>query len=234
MVHAGHRRDPDNDTEAPGKTGREKAGIGAAVHGEIQIWRKATRRKRMNQASPKRRLGRAKPKPPAEPLPPKTFYYTFVVFPAGEHTIGSIDDEPDRQKHETRHPVKLTRPVAVLDREITFEELIAFSPKYTGLMRQYRSQTGRCRFRCRLVRRGGILSLAGAAVGACRRRTSVMRIRNHWTRRSIHVNRIQRRAGLRGTGRSSWLVGVFDCRRKRSGRWPVAQELGRRTVSGAT
>ena len=39
-----------------------------------------------------------KPEPPAEPLPPKTFYYTFIVFPAGEYTIGSVDDEPDRQK----------------------------------------------------------------------------------------------------------------------------------------
>ena len=36
--------------------------------------------------------------PPAKPLPPKTFYFTFVVFPAGEYTIGSIDDEPDRNR----------------------------------------------------------------------------------------------------------------------------------------
>ena len=79
----------------------------------------------------------SQPEPPAKPLPQKTFYYTFVVFPAGEYTIGSINDEPDRIKSETRHPVKLTRPVAVLDREITFEELIAFSPKYTGFMQQY-------------------------------------------------------------------------------------------------
>jgi formylglycine-generating enzyme required for sulfatase activity len=80
---------------------------------------------------------RSQPKPPAEPLPPKTFYYTFVVFPAGEYTIGSIHDEPGRIKNETRHPVKLTRPFALLDREITFEELIAFSPTYTGFMQQF-------------------------------------------------------------------------------------------------
>ncbi len=80
---------------------------------------------------------RSQPDPPAKPLPQKTFYYTFVVFPAGEYTIGAINDEPDRIKSETRHPVKLTRPVAVLDREITFEELIDFSPKYTGFMQQY-------------------------------------------------------------------------------------------------
>ena len=59
------------------------------------------------------------------------------MFPAGDYTIGSVNDEPDRQKNEVRHPVKLTRPVALLDREITFEELIAFSPKYAAFMRQY-------------------------------------------------------------------------------------------------
>ena len=84
-----------------------------------------------------RRLRRANRNHPPSRCHRKTFYYTFVVFPAGEYTIGSINDEPDRQKIETRHPVKLTRPVAVLDREITFEELIAFSPKYAGFMRQY-------------------------------------------------------------------------------------------------
>ena len=55
-------------------------------------------------------------------------------------TIGSVDDEPDRDKTETRHPVKLTRPFAVLDREITFEELIAFSPKYTEYMERFDSK----------------------------------------------------------------------------------------------
>ena len=79
----------------------------------------------------------SQPEPLAKPLPPKTFYYTFVVFPAGEYTIGSINDEPGRNKNETRHLVKLTRPFAVLDREITFEELIAFSPRYTEYMQQF-------------------------------------------------------------------------------------------------
>jgi formylglycine-generating enzyme required for sulfatase activity len=67
----------------------------------------------------------------------RTFYFTFVVLPAGEYTIGSIDDERDLNKHETRHPVKLTRPFAVLDREITFDELIAFSSRYTDFMQRY-------------------------------------------------------------------------------------------------
>ena len=69
--------------------------------------------------------------------PSKTFHYTFIVFPPGESTIGSADDEPERKKDEVRHPVRLTRPFALLDREITFEELIAFHPKYAGFMQQY-------------------------------------------------------------------------------------------------
>ena len=80
---------------------------------------------------------KAKLEPPALPLPTKTFYYTFIVFPAGAYDIGSVNDEPDRQKNEVRHRVTLTRPYALLDREITFEELIAFSPRYAEFMRQY-------------------------------------------------------------------------------------------------
>ena len=34
----------------------------------------------------------------SEPLPQKTFYYTFVVFPAGESKIGSVSDESERRK----------------------------------------------------------------------------------------------------------------------------------------
>ena len=71
-----------------------------------------------------------------KPAPNKTFYYTFIVFPPGDPKIGSADDEPERQKDEVRHPVRLTRPFALLDREITFEELIAFDPKYAGYMQQ--------------------------------------------------------------------------------------------------
>lgn len=74
-----------------------------------------------------------------EPLPPKTFYYTFVVFPAGESEIGSVSDEAVRGKettNEVRHSVTLTRPFALLDREITMEELIAFIPGYADFMEQ--------------------------------------------------------------------------------------------------
>ena len=47
--------------------------------------------------------------PTIEPPPKKTFYYTFIVFPADEYTIGSVTDESERNKDETRHAVKLTR-----------------------------------------------------------------------------------------------------------------------------
>ena len=69
--------------------------------------------------------------------PKKTFHYTFVVFQPGKYSVGSVENEPNRQKNELRHQVELTRPFAVLDREITLEELIAFSPKYTGFMQSY-------------------------------------------------------------------------------------------------
>lgn len=75
-----------------------------------------------------------------ESLPPKTFYYTFIVFPAGESVIGSVSDEPYRSKRENeevRHSVTLTRPFALLDREITMEELIAYDPDYAKYLSQF-------------------------------------------------------------------------------------------------
>ena len=80
---------------------------------------------------------KAKLEPHAPPSPPKTFYYTFVVFQAGAYDIGSVNDEPDRLKSEVRHSVTLTRPFALLDREVTVAELIAFSPLYERFMRQF-------------------------------------------------------------------------------------------------
>ncbi|MEM1227654.1 MAG: protein kinase [Planctomycetota bacterium] len=67
----------------------------------------------------------------------KTFYFTFVIFPHGEYQIGSPGDEPDRDKDEDQHRIELTRSFAILDREITFEELIAFSPDYADYAAQY-------------------------------------------------------------------------------------------------
>ena len=57
----------------------------------------------------------------------KTFYFTFIVFPQGEYLIGSPEDETDRYKFmEVRHKVVLTRPFALLDREVTYDEMISF------------------------------------------------------------------------------------------------------------
>jgi hypothetical protein len=56
------------------------------------------------------------------------FYVTFVVFPAGEYPIGSPPNEADHLADENLHPVKLTRPMAVSDREITWAQLNPFLP----------------------------------------------------------------------------------------------------------
>jgi formylglycine-generating enzyme required for sulfatase activity len=79
----------------------------------------------------------APPETLSDPLPQKTFYYTFSVFLAGDYEIGSPSDEPERENVETRHRVTLTRPFALLDREITFEELTAFSPPYAAFANQF-------------------------------------------------------------------------------------------------
>jgi formylglycine-generating enzyme required for sulfatase activity len=52
--------------------------------------------------------------------------------------IGSVSDEPYRSEiEEVRHSVKLTRPFALSDREITMEELIAFNPIYAKYSKRY-------------------------------------------------------------------------------------------------
>ncbi len=79
---------------------------------------------------------KAKLEPLALPLPTNAFYYTFIVFPAGAYDVGSANDEAGREKNEVRRRVTLTRPYALLDREITFLELIAFSAHFAGFMRQ--------------------------------------------------------------------------------------------------
>ncbi len=47
-------------------------------------------------------------------------YFTFVVFPPGEYEIGSPEGESHRQFIETLHTVRLTRPLAICDRELTW------------------------------------------------------------------------------------------------------------------
>jgi formylglycine-generating enzyme required for sulfatase activity len=71
---------------------------------------------------------------------PKTFCYTFIVFPPGESTVGSVIDEPGRFWSEAGHRVRLTYPFAFLDREITLEELIAFHSRYAGYMREFNAK----------------------------------------------------------------------------------------------
>jgi formylglycine-generating enzyme required for sulfatase activity len=72
---------------------------------------------------------------------PKVFYYTFVVFARGSYVVGSREDQPHRNKNEIEHLVKLSRPFALLDREITFEELISFDEKFSELMSDYNSES---------------------------------------------------------------------------------------------
>ena len=64
------------------------------------------------------------------------------MFRAGDYHVGSVSDEPDRQKTEGRHQVRLTRSFALLDREITVEELITFSPLYAQFMLQSDAKPG--------------------------------------------------------------------------------------------
>ena len=85
--------------------------------------------------------------PPTSMVPPEdgttNIYMTFVVFPAGEYPIGSVPDEADRQQRgEQRHAVKLTRPIAVSDREITWEQYNSYDDhgRYDALKKQFSRQ----------------------------------------------------------------------------------------------
>ena len=175
----------------------------------------------------------SKPQPPTEPLPPKTFYYTFVVFPAGEYTIGSINNEPERNANESRHPVKLTRSVAVLDREITFGELIAFSPKHTEFMQHFVARPADAGSGLDWYESVGFCRWLGQQAGLsesdqCYANPESLDRERYPREQNPEAN------WARATGRSIWLVGVFGCRWNRSGKWPVERALGPRMVSGAT
>ena len=67
----------------------------------------------------------------------KSFCYTFVIFPAGEFAIGAAAGELGADNDEGRHSVVLSRPFALLDREVTIEELIAFRPRYVGILQEF-------------------------------------------------------------------------------------------------
>ncbi len=55
----------------------------------------------------------------------QTFFQTYVVIPSGEYEIGSPRNEPGRLPTETRRTVRLSRPFALLDREVTRAEFEA-------------------------------------------------------------------------------------------------------------
>ncbi|MFM8223560.1 MAG: formylglycine-generating enzyme family protein, partial [Planctomycetaceae bacterium] len=76
-------------------------------------------------------LGLFTKKPPKQKIA-----MTFIVFPVGEYEVGSAEGEPDRADDEVRHKVKLTRAFAVLDRELTFAELMAFKRAFGDVMQQ--------------------------------------------------------------------------------------------------
>lgn len=69
----------------------------------------------------------------ALPPAPEALYFTFIVFPAGEYTIGSSDAEPERRRDELQHKVKLTRPFAVCNQELTWRN---YDPIDEGGQRQ--------------------------------------------------------------------------------------------------
>ncbi len=55
----------------------------------------------------------------------QTFFQTYVVIPPGDYQIGSPGNEPGRRANETRHTVQISRPFALLDREVTRAEFEA-------------------------------------------------------------------------------------------------------------
>jgi len=61
----------------------------------------------------------------AIPAGDQTFFQTYVVIPPGDYEIGSPGNEPRREADETRHSVRISRPFALLDREVTRAEFEA-------------------------------------------------------------------------------------------------------------
>ncbi len=173
----------------------------------------------------------AKSAAPAAP-PPKTFYYTFIVFPPGESTIGSEQDEPGRLKHEVRHRMRLTRPFALLDREITFEELIAFDPRHAGFMQQLDAKPPDAGFGAHWYDAVGFCRWLGQQMGLAESDQP------YADPAGLDKERYPREPNPEWswaprTGHWSWAAGGFACRPKRSGRSPVERERVRRTATEA-
>ena len=132
-----------DQTAVPYAPGREWFTLGITVTPAALLSPPADKSENSKESSqPAQSNGDVEPQPshqPPEQPPKKTFYFTFIVFPAGEYKIGSPADEPSRSKFENSHPVKLTRPFAILDREVALEELLAYSPKFSAYMKQFKS-----------------------------------------------------------------------------------------------
>jgi serine/threonine protein kinase/formylglycine-generating enzyme required for sulfatase activity len=70
----------------------------------------------------------------------KVFYYSFVVFPSSEYVLRSPEKDDDGRVKERVNSIQVTRPFAVLNREITFAEMMAFNSKrYQEFMKDTRS-----------------------------------------------------------------------------------------------
>jgi serine/threonine protein kinase/formylglycine-generating enzyme required for sulfatase activity len=71
-------------------------------------------------------------------------YFTFIVFPAGEYTIGSPEGETDRSIDERLHRVTLTQPISVCDRELTWAQYdpIDNRQRHTAWERQFNRKLG--------------------------------------------------------------------------------------------
>ncbi len=60
-----------------------------------------------------------------QPAQSVTIHLTMIVIPPGNYEIGSPADQPGHELNETLNRVRLTRPVAILDREVTRGEFEA-------------------------------------------------------------------------------------------------------------
>jgi formylglycine-generating enzyme required for sulfatase activity len=120
----------ERDTSAEQQSDGESPPVGAATPDKVGAYTNEQEAKPSDASNPINGVVVEKQKI----LAPKTLYFTFIVFPAGEYTIGSVEDEADRVDDEERHKVTLTRPFAILDRELTFAELVAYSPAFESYM----------------------------------------------------------------------------------------------------
>ena len=111
--------------EAPARNGREAQARSTAHQGEAPASLDNEHSSRapgdQDPASLALRVG-----VPAE----APFFITFVVFPPGKYFIGSPDGEAERQANEKRHPIEITQPFALGDREITWAQYNAFDGRH--------------------------------------------------------------------------------------------------------